>query len=151
MVDCPGSWTSAVRDRIVFEHAQGRPARVLVPLYERQPSTHVGPKKTRSSAEKQKDREVDQAYKSTTEKILTEMPRSIPGMTCAARVRHATAKPSHDGRAGKPGASVVWRARIDARTCLCGGVGARGFTEKFCCDIEPGRERERHTDGGFTF
>jgi hypothetical protein len=29
MVDCPGSWTSAVRDRIVFEHAQAVRRRFL--------------------------------------------------------------------------------------------------------------------------
>jgi hypothetical protein len=40
--------------------------------------------KTRSPAEKQRDQEVDQAYSPLPTRPLTEMPRSTPGMPCAA-------------------------------------------------------------------
>lgn len=66
------------------------------------PSTSVGPphvsglgEKTRSPAEKQRDQEVDQAYKSTTEKIPDRNAKIDPGrdMRGTSASRNSQTKP----------------------------------------------------------
>jgi hypothetical protein len=85
------------------------------------------------------------------------MPRSTPGMTCAA-VRHATAKPSHDGRAGKLSLRSARetrrrRRRARDRTCPCGGVGppdkkSRARTKRVECWVCAPRRLARRPPSG---
>jgi hypothetical protein len=91
------------------------------PAYSQAPALNLSGLEKRR-AHRPRNRGITKSTKPTSPRLrrsLTEMPRSIRGTTCVARVRHAAVRPSHDGHAGKlalrsrdrdAGASVVWRA-----------------------------------------